>query len=171
MSPATPLWAQILPFAVIALVFALRWRRRNQAQRLRPGLLWVAPLIACLAIGTGLWFMPHPQPTTLNIIALMVAASLGIGAGIIRAHSVKLSRHPETGEVMSQTGSFAIVLLLVLFGVRFAMREQMAGPHPAIIFITASMVFALGMIARSAPRPTGACGCLARHRLLIGGLT
>ena len=146
MQPVTPLWAQILPFAVIALVFALRWRRRDRAQRLRPGLLWIAPLIAVLGIGAGLWFLPHPSPTPLNIAALAAALALGIGAGIARAHTVKLSRHPETGEVMSQTGSFAIVLLLVLVGVRYVLRNEFSGPHPAVIFITASMVFALAMI-------------------------
>ncbi len=144
--PAAPLWAQLLPFAVIAVVFALRWRRRDRTTRVRTGWLWVAPVVATLAIGSGLWFMPHPALTPLTVLALAAGLAVGIGTGIARAHAVKLSLHPETGEVMAQTGSFAIVLLLVLIAVRYAARAEFAAGHTALLFIEASMLFALGMI-------------------------
>lgn len=146
VQPAAPLWAQILPFAVIAIVVALRWRRRDRHQRVRPGTLWIAPALAVAAIGGGLWFMPHLALTPLSLLALTAGLALGIGTGMARAHAVRLSLHPETGEVMSQTGGFAIVLLLVLFAVRYAARSEFAGPHPALAFIEASMLFGVGMI-------------------------
>jgi hypothetical protein len=141
-----PLWAQLLPFAIIALVLALRWRRRDRHQRVRTGALWVAPAIAVLFMGFGLWAMPHLDKTPLTFAALALGLALGIGAGIARAHTVKLSLHPETGEVMAQTGSYAILLLIVLFAVRYAARAEFASGHPALVFIEASMLFALGMI-------------------------
>ncbi len=144
--PATPLWAQLLPLAIIALVFALRWRRRDQHQRVRPELLWVAPAFAVATIGAGLWFMPHLDKTPLAWLALVAGLGAGILTGAARAHAVKLSLHPETGEVMAQTGSFAIVLLLVLFAVRYFAKGSIGGDHPALLFVEASMLFGLGMI-------------------------
>jgi hypothetical protein len=47
---------------------------------------------------------------------------------------------------MSQTGSFAIVLLLVLFAVRYVAKSELGGDHPALLLIEASMLFGLGMI-------------------------
>lgn len=145
-NPATPFWAQLLPFALIALVFALRWRRRDRHQRIRPGLLWIAPAVAVAAIGTGLWLLPHLEKTPLAWLALAAGFGAGACVGAAHAHAVKLSLHPETGEVMSQTGSFAIVLLMVLFAVRYFAKGEMGGDHPGLLFVEVSMLFGLGMI-------------------------
>ncbi len=41
-------------------------------------------------------------------------------------HSAALSVHPGSGAVMSQTGSFAVLMLIGLIGVRFAVRNELA---------------------------------------------
>jgi hypothetical protein len=154
MSPADlpRLLPILIPLAVLAVVL-LRARRQ---QRIRASRLWIAPLFAALAIGSGLYFQPHPLFGLAQYAIMAVGAGLGIAAGMARAHTLRLSREAGSDVVLAQASPVAVLVIIVLLGTRMAMRQgsgiDMAG-NPALVpglwpatIIDASMLFALVMI-------------------------
>ncbi len=143
----------ILPFAISLLAVAvIVWRNRGQ-QSIKPGRLWLAPMLATLGIGMGLYFQPHPAFGIAQFAAMAAAAMAGSAVGMARARTLRLSRDPETGVVVAQASPLAILMLVVLLGARMALRSN-AGPlipgHVPALWpataVDASMLFALAMI-------------------------
>ncbi len=139
---AASLLPYIIPIMVVGLLFL-----RNRPGRPRPvqvNALWIVPLIAVLAIGSGLYFQPHPTFYAGAYLTFGVALALGIATGNLRARTLTLRRCPDTGRVLAETSSFALALLAGLVLLRMTLR-QMSGSL-GVIAIDASMLFALGMI-------------------------
>ena len=149
---------RILPFAIPLLVVAAILLRARKPKRIYVGKLWIGPLCATLGISMGLWFTPHPPFGILQYAAMALAAGLGVAAGTARAHTLRLWREPETGHMLAQASPVALLAIIVLVGVRMAVR-QTGGIDPggidpgsstpglwAATIIDASMLFALGMV-------------------------
>lgn len=144
---------RILPFAIPLLVVAVILLRARKPKRIHVGKLWIGPLFATLGISMGLWFTPHPPFGILQYAAMALAAGLGVAAGTARAHTLRLWREPGTGHVLAQASPVALLAIIVLVGVRMAVR-QTGGINPvgstpgvwAATIIDASMLFALGMV-------------------------
>ena len=137
---------QLLPYVVPLIVVGVLFfrMRRMPARPVNISSLWIVPLIAVLAIGSGLWFMPHPVFKAIDYGIMAAAAILGIGTGVLRARTLTLRRCPDTGRVLMETSSFAFVLLVALIVVRLTFRN-IAGSLGAVA-VDASMLFALGMV-------------------------
>jgi small basic protein len=144
---------RILPFAIPLLVVAAILLRARKPKRIYVGKLWIGPLCATLGISMGLWFTPHPPFGILQYAAMALAAGLGVAAGTARAHTLRLWREPATGHVLAQASPVALLAIIMLVGVRMAVR-QTGGIDPgsstpglwAATIIDASMLFALGMV-------------------------
>lgn len=138
---------EFLPYVIpIIVVGVLLLRNRpGRARPVRVTALWIVPLIAALAIGSGLYFQPHPTFYAGAYATFAGALALGIATGNLRARTLTLRRCPDTGKVLAETSSLAFLLLAALMLLRMTFR-QMSGSL-GVISIDASMLFALGMIA------------------------
>lgn len=111
---------------VIAVVFALRWRRMSKVRPLKVGQLWIFPaLYAVVAIGMFVSFPPH------GLAWLFCAIALGLGAtlGWQRGKLMRITVDPET-HALNQTASPAAVLfILVLVVMRSGARAVLVGDN------------------------------------------
>lgn len=144
-------WLQtLLPFAIIAIVFARRWKQMAVARPLKLTRMWIVPLIYGLLVGVMLWAMP---PSAMGW-ALFAGGLLGGSAlGWQRARLMQLHLDPESGAVMirqSPAGLAVIVGLLLVK--RLALPAQPGqgaaahAPHALPLATDALLGFALGMI-------------------------
>jgi hypothetical protein len=114
-----------LPFVIIAIVLAVRFRSLSRPRRMRPGLLWVWPVVICLAAGffaMGAYFKGGPLTTTI-VVAVAASLVLGAVAGWHRARSMHLHRDPATGHIMMRMSIEGLIFLVVLFLVRALIRK------------------------------------------------
>ena len=131
----------LLPLIIVGILF-LRVRPGTE-RPLKPGQLWIMPLVAGTMIAMGLWFSPHPDPTPLHILILIAALGAGVATGMARAHTISLRRDGD--RILAKTSSFAFILLVALVLIRQSARSYFASSAGALA-IDASMLFALGMI-------------------------
>jgi NAD/NADP transhydrogenase beta subunit len=108
-----------ITIAVVAVVFALRFRGMNRERRLKLELLWIMPtLLVAAMVAALLQFPPH------GLDWLWLAAILAVGAAIgwWRGKLMPITIDPETHLLNTKPSPAAILFLLGLFVVRFALR-------------------------------------------------
>lgn len=161
-------WASWLPLAVLALVMLLRLRNLNRARPLRKRALLVLPIVYVLIVAATLWLRP---PSALGWLCGAGGVVLGALAGWQRARLMRLHVDGATGAVMMRQSPAALILLVVIVGLRrlFVPTEavDLGAPMPAeaLLATDALLGFALGMIvaqrlelwrrARQVGAPTG----------------
>lgn len=115
----------LLPFAIVAVVLALRWRRLSRVQPLRLGRLWIMPAILVAVVAATFGAAP-PVGTGWLWCALALAG--GAVLGWQRGRTMRIAVDPATG-TLNQTGSpAALIFLLALIAVRSLARYE-AGTH------------------------------------------
>lgn len=102
----------ILPLAIIAIVFALRFRNIRRARRFRPERLWVLPAVYTALVGLILFAMP-PAPLGWGLFALGLL--VGGALGWQRARLMHLDIDPKTRELTIRQSPAAFVLLVAIF--------------------------------------------------------
>jgi len=134
---------------VILLVLALRMRRVGQMRPLKLERLWVVPVIYLAAVAITLVETP---PDTTGLWWCGAALVAGGAVGWWRGRLIAIHVDPVT-HALNQTMSIAtIVFLVVIIGVRIALREVLGGEarswniSPATL-LDAFMVFALGLLS------------------------
>src|ERR1700712_1490472 len=140
MDPAR-IFPLVIPLIVVGVV-ALRARR---AVPLHPDRLWIAPLLAAIGIGLGLYYTPHPLFGPGDYAAMAVAAAVGLGFGWWRAHATVMHHDADTGRVMTRQSNLAVGVLAAVIAVRVGARQvfgEALGPSAAVV-TDASMLFAL----------------------------
>ena len=151
MTPGQPLWQTLLPLAVIGLVLALRFRTIGKPRPLKPGRLWIQPLIliALAALTIGL-----KPPGLLGTALCVFAAAIGGLVGWHRGKLIRIGHDPATGKLTQASSPAAIVLLLGVIAVRYFARDYFAGaPTPGTLdtktlLVTDVMLsFAVAMLA------------------------
>ena len=87
-----PLWQMLLPLLVIAVVLALRFKSITKPRPLKPGRLWIQPmiLIGLAAMTIGL----HP-PGLLGTGLSILAALLGGAIGWHRGKLMRIEHDPD----------------------------------------------------------------------------
>ncbi len=75
-------------------------------------------------------------------------AVAGIALGALRAHSVRLVKHPDTGAIEATLSAWGLIMLLVWMGGRIALRQSgvAAVTQPFGVYTDASMALALGAV-------------------------
>ena len=138
----------VITIAVVAVVFALRFRGMNRERRLKLELMWILPTLLVTAMVFALLQFP---PHGLDWLWLGAIFAVGSAIGWWRGKLMRVAVDPETHE-LSQTVSPAalifIVALIVIRSVSRAMAVQMAGPGPSGLMAATDilMAFALGFI-------------------------
>ena len=122
--------ATLVPFAIIAVVFALRVRTMSRERPLKLGSLWAVP-----AIYTA------------------IAASTLIAVGWYRGKFIHIHRDPETGELRQRASPLAMLLLLAIVVLKLGARQVFgatAASQPgstALLLTDAFIGFALGLLS------------------------
>ena len=142
--------ATLLPFAVIAVVLALRLRSMRRERPLKLGTLWVVPAIYVVIAGSMILTLTPPP---LGWVLMLVGLALGIGVGWHRGKLIRIERNPETGELRQKASPVAMLLLVAIIvlkvGARAIFGESAAG-HPsssAMLLTDAFLGFALGLLS------------------------
>ena len=96
---------------VIAVVLALRWRRMGREQPLKPGRLWIVPVVIAGAAAALFTAAPPSAPIWL---ACAVALAVGAALGWQRGKTMRIALDPDTGALTQATSPAALVFLGVL---------------------------------------------------------
>ena len=139
----------LITICIVLLVLGIRILRSRHPRPLRINRLWIAPVLAGSGIGLGLWFQPHVAFTVVDYLIFVAAMAAGAGVGMVRARSFKLTRDPETGQLMMQQHILAVLLIIGLVAGRSAVRNwamQSGNAAAAGSIIDALMLFALALI-------------------------
>lgn len=116
------LWSYAIPAIVIAIVFAIRWRRMSQLQPLRLERLWIFPaLYAVVAIAMFVRFPPSPLGWVFCLFALIVGAALGWQRGKM----MRIIVDPDTHALNQTSSPAALLFLLVIVAVRSGARHML----------------------------------------------
>ncbi len=104
---------------VFLVIFGLRMRRMMQSRPFNVNRVWILPAIFIALMALTVWRQPP-----LDKEWLWVAGGLVIGAalGWFRAKTIRLTLHLETRQVMAQGSPLAMIFILAIFVVRFALR-------------------------------------------------
>jgi hypothetical protein len=114
--PNAPVWVGLIPLVVIALVIL----RNSRARRLRIESLWISPVMILAIVGLTFSQQGMPSPLMLGVdIAALVA---GAGLGWWRARFTTITVDPETHQLTSQASALGMLVILGVFGLRFAVR-------------------------------------------------
>lgn len=141
---------QLLPLAIIALVFWRRWKSMGTARPLRTGRMWIAPVLYAALVALMLWAMPPAQAGWLLFAGGML---VGAAVGWQRARLLHLHVDQASGMVMVRQSPAGLAVILGIFLLRrvFVPAQRggtaMAGTHPALPLATDALLgFALGSI-------------------------
>ena len=140
----------MLPLAILALVMLVRLRSLDKARPLRGARLVALPVVCAVLVAAMLVILP---PTAIGWSWFAGGALLGAGVGWQRARLMRLHFDPDSGQVMISHSPAALILLIVLAGLRRLIRPPtgLARGHAAVsesaLLLTIGLTgFALGMI-------------------------
>jgi hypothetical protein len=144
---ATPWLSYAIPFAVIAVGMALRWRRMRRVRKLTIETLWILPAVYAAIV--ALVFFGSP-PGVSGWAFSLAALAAGAAIGWHRGQMMRITLNPETHELSQQASPAAFFLLIGLIFVRSIARQEIGsgyGPHATMLATDIVMAFALGLVA------------------------
>ena len=142
--------ATLLPFVVIAVVLALRFRTMRRERKLDLKRLGVVPVVYIILIGFIFSALPPPL---LGWEILLGGLIVGLLAGWYRGRLIEIRRDPETGELRQKASPLAMLLLLAIIvlkvGARHVFGESAASDpaSPAMLMTDGFIGFALGLLS------------------------
>jgi hypothetical protein len=146
---AAPVWAQLLPLAVIVVILVIRSIRPARISVTR---MWITPLVFCALGGFAVYATQRLEPAPVWEIAagLIVGLIAGVPFGILRGTHTDVRPADRPGVMYLGSSWMTIAIYLVAFGLRFVVREMM--PHRgalAGVIGDALLGFAIAFIATS----------------------
>ena len=140
-----------ITIAVVGVIFALRFRSMNRERRLKLELMWILPSI--LVIGMVLVLLQFP-PHGLDWAWLAAIFAVGAAIGWWRGKLIPIAIDPDTHLLNTKPSPAAILFLLGLFVVRFALRaflesEASAWRLSAALLTDGFLVLGVGLLAVS----------------------
>ncbi|HZC38907.1 MAG TPA: hypothetical protein VE221_09585 [Sphingomicrobium sp.] len=142
--------ATLLPFAIIAVVVALRFRSMSRERPLKLETLWIVPAIYLLVVGFVLMKLP-PPPMGWALVA--VGLALGLVIGWHRGKLIRIERSAETGELRQRASPLAMLLLIALVVLKVGARQVFGASAAtqagsgAMLLTDAFIGFALGLLS------------------------
>jgi hypothetical protein len=140
----------VLPFAIIAIVLALRLRSMSRERPLRINSLWVIPVIYLLLVGSMLFAMP---PTLGGWSLVLIGIVVGAVLGWHRGKMIHVELDAETRELRQKASPIAMLLLVALIVLKLGARAifgEAAATQPgssAMLLTDAFIGFALGLLS------------------------
>ena len=141
--------AALLPFAIIAVVIALRIRTMRRERPLKLGTLWVVPVVYLLLAGSILVAAPPPE---LGWALAAIGLAIGLVVGWYRGRFIQIERNGD-GELRQRASPLAMLLLLALVVLKLGARQvfgETAASQPgsqAMLLTDAFIGFALGLLS------------------------
>jgi hypothetical protein len=139
-----------LPFAVLAIVIALRLRSMGRERPLKLSGLWLVPAIYVVLAGSIFaTMMPPPVGWALALGGLLIGTVVGWHRGKL----IQISRDVETGELRQRASPLAMLLLVVLIVLKLGARAlfgDAAATQPGsapMLMTDAFLGFALGLLS------------------------
>jgi len=117
-----------IPFVVIAVVMAIRWKRMSKVRPLKLDRLWILPAVYALLIAVT--FAAHP-PQGWGWLFCVAAAGLGAALGWQRGKMMRITVDPVTHALGQTSSPAALLFILVLVMVRSGAREAATLGGPA----------------------------------------
>ena len=142
----------IAPLLAIFIIL----RRGFRQSRVRPGALFIYPLVICLLIAASFLHQKMPTPQVMTVLA--AAALCGLALGWITTAHLQLSVDPKSGTILSKPTPIGTAITAAVFALRFAvdymMHADAGGAHahdPLLLAIAnAGLMFVAGrLIGRS----------------------
>jgi hypothetical protein len=167
MSAQDPLHA-LLPYLPLLIVMILLFRRTQRPRVINPGRLWIGPVIFLVLLGFylngALKVAPSPHPVDWAVI--VGTGVVGAVLGAVRAHSVKLQLHPDTGAIEARLSAWGLLLIVGLIAGRMLLRQSgvVDANAPFGLYTEAAMALALGAVVAQAIALTRRCQALVADR-------
>lgn len=142
--------AALLPFVIIAVVLALRFRSMSKERPLKLQSLWIVPALYLLVAGSMLVALPPPPMGWGLVIA---GSALGLVVGWHRGKLIRIERNAETGELRQRASPLAMLLLAAVVVLKLGARQVFgasAATQPgsgAMLLTDAFLGFALGLLS------------------------
>jgi hypothetical protein len=139
-----------LPFVIIAVVMALRFRSMSRERPLKLGTLWVVPLVYLLLAGS-IFFSLTPPPLGWGL--MLLGLLIGVAIGWHRGKLIRITQDAQSGELSQRASPLAMVLLIALVALKLGARAifgETAAGHPsssAMLLTDAFIGFALGLLS------------------------
>ncbi|MEA3028678.1 MAG: hypothetical protein QOG13_3 [Sphingomonadales bacterium] len=136
-------YSYLIPILVIGIVLIFRFRAMGKARRLRLERLWVVPALYLALTILLFWEM---TPHGLGWLWAALAFAAGGAIGWYRGAAMKISVDPETHALNQTSSPLALLLILALVAVRFAIRAG-AGNQDIALVTDCLVAFALGLLS------------------------
>lgn len=139
----------LIPAVVIGIVLFFRFRAMGKARPLQLGRLWIVPAIY---LALTIFIFAEMPPRGLDWLWAWLALIVGGAIGWYRGSAMKIHIDPET-QTLNQTASpLALIFIVILIGLRFAIRAGAAYEaglgQVDVPLITACLVaMALGLLS------------------------
>ena len=143
----------VLPFIVIGIVFALRFRNLNKPRPFNAGRLWLIPAILAVAVT---FFLVSFPPSALGWLVIAFAVVVGAIAGVKRGQWMHLERDPVDGKMLMRQSPAALIFVLGILVARRGISYELGGnpgadasghiPPEALLVTDGLMAFALAMV-------------------------
>jgi hypothetical protein len=147
MQPQANILSWLIPILVIGIVLFFRFRAMGKARRLRLERLWIVPAIY-LAVTVMLFAQMTPHGLGWLWAGLCLAA--GGAIGWYRGRAMEISVDPETHALSQRSSPLALLFILGLIAIRFAIRagaEYEAGAVDIALITDCLVAFALGLLS------------------------
>jgi hypothetical protein len=136
----------IISLIVLVIVGGLIILRNSRPRRLRVELLWVRGAI--ILLGAAAYFAYIHPKSLVETLGLVVAFAIGGGIGWWRGSLMRIEVDPATHTAMQQASPLGMLLILGLFGIRYAVRLlafQNAASLPVSAMAIAGWLLALAV--------------------------
>ena len=172
MTAQDPLHA-LLPYLPLLIVMIILFRRTRRPRVIQPGRLWIGPAITvvfiALYVNGAMKLAPPLHPMDWWVIA--GTGVVGAVLGAVRAHSVSLQRHPDTGAIQAKLTAWGLLLIVALIGGRLLLRQSglVNANAPFGLYTDAAMSLALGAVVAQAIVLTRRCQALLAENTRANG--
>jgi hypothetical protein len=114
--------ARYIPVIIVCVILI---RRTQRPRVLRPSRLWIRPaiLLAAAAAYTFAAIRSGPPVRALDAAIIAGTAALGVALGTLRAHSMTLTKHPDTGAIEAKLTLWGLAVVLVWIGGRVVLHQ------------------------------------------------
>lgn len=131
------------PLLTLAVVLAIRLRRRSRERPLSRRFLWLAPALYLAAAAIVLASKP---PTPLGWALLGLGLVLGILAGWLRGRLFRLRVDEASGAILLRRSRWAVTMLVAIVSLRFLANLWLGEPHEALLVTDLMLGLVLGLI-------------------------
>jgi hypothetical protein len=155
----------LLPYLPLLIVIIMLFRRTQRPRVIRPARLWILPAILVIAVGFYLFgAIKSGQPLRpLDWLVVLGTGIVGAALGAVRAHSVRLKRHPDTGAIEATLSAWGLIVIVLWIGGRMFLKQSgwIGASAPFGVYTDASMALALGAVLAQAIVLTRRCQAVA----------